>query len=178
MKQLWKKLVRLFHPDLHEQDPEKRKTYELLTQAINGARDRGDMELLELIAKDPQAFILKQDWASVSLDPERGLVEMRALYEHLQAKILELIETLDELRASADYEVFQFAEQDAAVIDSIAAGQREELEQEIGDLQAEAEQVAEQVAGTGWRGAVLKCSRGLQSRRGWNRRRTEVLDYV
>jgi Leucine-rich repeat (LRR) protein len=39
---------------------EKRKTYERLTQAINEARDRGDIELLERIAKDPQAFILKQ----------------------------------------------------------------------------------------------------------------------
>jgi hypothetical protein len=51
LKQLWKKLVRMFHPDRHEQDPEKRKTYELLTQAINEARDRGDIELLQLIAK-------------------------------------------------------------------------------------------------------------------------------
>ena len=25
LKQLWKKLVRMFHPDLHEQDPEKRR---------------------------------------------------------------------------------------------------------------------------------------------------------
>jgi DNA polymerase-3 subunit epsilon len=40
LKQLWKKLVRMFHPDLHEQDPEKRRTYELLTQAINGAKGR------------------------------------------------------------------------------------------------------------------------------------------
>ena len=53
----WKKLVRMFHPDLHEQDPEKRKTYE----------------------------------------------------------------TLDTLRASPDYDVFLFAEKDAAVIDTIAA---------------------------------------------------------
>jgi hypothetical protein len=29
--------------------------------------------LLELIAKDPQAFIRQQGWASVSLDGERGL---------------------------------------------------------------------------------------------------------
>ena len=98
LKQLWKKLVRMFHPDLHEQDPEKRRTYELLTQAINGAKDRGDIELLELIAKDPQAFILKQGWANVSLDAEHGLKELRALYEHLQSRILEMIETLDELR--------------------------------------------------------------------------------
>jgi|GEM_PF-4610944 len=81
----------MFHPDLHEQDPEKRKTYERLTQAIIEARDRGDIALLELIAKDPQAFILKQGWAGVSLDAAQGLKELRSLYEHLQARILEMI---------------------------------------------------------------------------------------
>jgi hypothetical protein len=30
--------------------------------------------LLERIAKDPQAFILKQGWVSVSLDAARGLM--------------------------------------------------------------------------------------------------------
>ena len=63
-------------------------------------------------------------------------MELRALYEHLQVRILELIETLDELRASPDYEVFLFAEKDAAVIDTIAAAQREELEKEIEELKA------------------------------------------
>jgi hypothetical protein len=144
LKQLWKKLVRMFHPDLHEQDPEKRKTYEMLTQAINEARDRGDIELLELIAKDPQAFILKQGWASVSLDGGRGLKELRSLYEHLQARILEMIETLDDLRASAEMEIFREVEQDENVIDRIAAAQREELELEIAELKAEAERVADE----------------------------------
>jgi len=145
LKQLWKKLVRMFHPDFHEHYPEKRKTYELLTQAINEARDRGDMGLLERIAKDPQAFILKQGWASVSFDPERGLKELRSLYEHLQASILEMIETLDELRASPEMEIFREVERDDQAIGRIAAAQREELEQEIGKLKAEAERVAEEV---------------------------------
>jgi len=138
LKQLWKKLVRMFHPDLHEQEPEKRKTYELLTQAINEARDHGDIELLERIAKDPQAFILQQGWASISLDAERGLKELRSLYEHLQARILEMIETLDELRASPEMEIFREVEQDEQVMDRIAAAQREELEQEIAVLEKEA----------------------------------------
>ena len=100
--------------------------------------------MLELIAKDPQAFILKQGWASVSLDRERGLMELRSLYEHLQARILEMIETLDELRVSAEMEIFREVEQDEAVIERITAAQREELEREIGGLQAEAERVAEE----------------------------------
>jgi DNA polymerase III epsilon subunit-like protein len=144
LKQLWKKLVRMFHPDLHEQDPKKRKTYERLTQAINEARDRGDIELLERIAKDPQAFILQQGWASVYLDDDRGLKELRSLYEHLQAKILEIIETLAEVRASAEMEIYREVEKDEKVIDRIAAAQRTELEQEIVTLQAEAEQGAEE----------------------------------
>jgi DNA polymerase-3 subunit epsilon len=145
LKQLWKKLVRMFHPDLHEHDPEKRKTYELLTQAINEARDRGDIELLERIAKDPQAFILKQGWASISLDAERGLKELRSLYEHLQARILAMIETLDELRASAEMEIFREVEQDEQVIDRIAAAQREELEQEIAALEKQARAREEEI---------------------------------
>jgi hypothetical protein len=129
----------MFQPDLHEQDPEKRKTYERLTRAINEARTRkkGDIELLELIAKDPQAFIRQQGWSSVSLDGDHTLMELRSLYEHLQARILKLIETLDTLHASPDYEVFLFAEKDA-VIHIIVVAQREELEQEIEELQAEA----------------------------------------
>ena len=62
-----------------------------------------------------------------------------------EARILELIEILDELRASPDYEVYQFAEKDAAVLDRIAAAQREELEREIGELKAEAERRAAEV---------------------------------
>ena len=150
LKLLWKKLVSMFHPDLHGADPEKRKTYERLTQVINDARDRGDIDLLETIAKDPHAFILKQGWASVSLDVSRGLAELRALYEYLQAKILDLIETLGDLRASPDFEIHQVAEKDGAVIEHIAAEQRDELEKEIEALQAEAERLAaeaEELAG-------------------------------
>jgi cell division protein FtsB len=134
----------MFHPDLHEHDPEKRKTYELLTQAINEARDRGDIELLEEIAKDPQAFFFKQGWASVSLNGDHGLKELRSLYEHLQARILEMIETLDDLRASGDYQVFQAAEKDETLTAQIVSAQREELEQEIAGLETEAECVAEE----------------------------------
>jgi hypothetical protein len=53
-----------------------------------------------------------------------------------------LSNTPDAVRASADYEIFQVAEQDAAVIVCIAAAQRAELEEEIGALKAGAERLA------------------------------------
>ena len=62
-----------------------------------------------------------------------------------KAGILEMIEPLDDLRTSADYQVFQAAEKDETVVAQIVSAQREELEQEIGDLEAEAERVAEEV---------------------------------
>ena len=55
-----------------------------------------------------------------------------------------MIETLDELRASAEFEVFQAAEEDEEVIGRIVSTQRKELEQEIGELKTEAAKVAEE----------------------------------
>lgn len=100
--------------------------------------------MLELIARDPQAFILNQGRASVSLDGERGIKELRALYEYLQARILENIESLDTLRASPEMEIFHEVEHDESVIERVTAAQREEREKEIASLQAKAEPVAEE----------------------------------
>ena len=46
IKSLWKKLVKLFHPDRYADDPEKLETYTKLTAAINEAKDNGDLETL------------------------------------------------------------------------------------------------------------------------------------
>ena len=89
----------------------------------------------------PQAFLVKQGWGSVSRDVPRGLMELRSLYEHLQTRILEMIETLGEVRANSHYEVFRATEEDESVIESIVPAQREGLEKEIGELKLEAERI-------------------------------------
>ena len=55
-----------------------------------------------------------------------------------------MIETLDELRASPELEIFQSSEEDESVIEQIVAAQRKELEEEIAGLKDEAERVAEE----------------------------------
>ncbi len=145
LKDLWKKLVRMFHPDQYEQDPEKRLTYERLTQAINDARDRGDIELLESIAKDPDTFMRRQGWASVDFGGGDGLRELRSLYVHLQSRIFELIEALDDLRGSPDYELHGLAEADPSVIDEVVGAQREELMTEIRNLRFEADRLSSEI---------------------------------
>ncbi len=62
LTQLWKKLVKLYHPDRFANEPEKLDTYHKLTAAINLAKDNGDIETLREIAEDPHGFILRQGW--------------------------------------------------------------------------------------------------------------------
>jgi DNA polymerase-3 subunit epsilon len=42
LARLWKKLVKLYHPDRFAHEPEKLETYGKLTAAINRAKDRGE----------------------------------------------------------------------------------------------------------------------------------------
>ena len=51
---------------------------------------------------------------------------------------------LDDLRASAEFGVFQATGEDEEVIGRIVEEQQQELEKEIGVLKAEAERVAEE----------------------------------
>ncbi len=43
------------------------------------------------------------------------------------------------------YELFQHAERDETVLEQVIGAQREELEQEIGELEAEAAKMAEEI---------------------------------
>ena len=61
-----------------------------------------------------------------------------------QPSDLELIETLDAVRASADYAIYQVVERGEAVIERITAEQRAELEKEIEALKVEAASKAEE----------------------------------
>jgi len=53
LNRLWKKLVKLYHPDRFAHEPDKLETYAKLTSAINQAKDSGDIAVLREIADDP-----------------------------------------------------------------------------------------------------------------------------
>ena len=63
LSRLWKKLVKLYHPDRFANQPDKLETYHKLTSAINRAKDAGDIETLREIAEYPHGLILRQGWA-------------------------------------------------------------------------------------------------------------------
>lgn len=147
LKQLYRQLVRLYHPDRFAHDPEQQARYVLLMQAINQARDRGDIAQLREIAADPNTFLARQgiggglDFSDQSDDVER----LRQLYEGLQMRILSVLEDLEQLRESEDYRLYQHSQEHPEVLDTIAERQAEAIQAEIAALDAQACELAAEI---------------------------------
>jgi DNA polymerase-3 subunit epsilon len=145
LTQLWKKLVKLYHPDRFANEPDKLETYHKLTAAINQAKDTGDIELLREIAEDPHGFILRQGWANLDFKDVEELAQLKRLHETLQKEIAEVTESLKELRASPDYELCQLAGQKPGVLDELAAERAKQLEIENAELEKQADVLAKEI---------------------------------
>ena len=145
LTRLWKKLVKLYHPDRFANEPDKLETYVKLTAAINRAKDNGDMATLREIAEDPHGFILRQGWASLDFSDEAELRQLRRLYDTLQLEVIVVLESLNRLRESPDYELCQLSEKKPAVLEELAVQRAKLLEKECKDLEGEANRLAEAV---------------------------------
>ena len=145
LTRLWKKLVKLYHPDRFANEPDKLEAYHKLTAAINRAKDSGDIETLREIAEDPQGFMLRQGWASLDFGDAEELAQLRRLHETLQKEIATVTESLKQLRESPDYELCQLSEQKPGVLDELAAERAKQLEAEIVELEKQAEQLASEI---------------------------------
>jgi DNA polymerase-3 subunit epsilon len=77
LTQLWKKLVKLYHPDRFANQPDKQETYNKLTAAINQAKDNGDIETLCEIAEDPEGFLFRKGWATLDFSDKAELTQLR-----------------------------------------------------------------------------------------------------
>ena len=151
---LWKKLVKLYHPDRFANEPDKLETYQRLTAAINHAKDNGDIEMLREIAEDPEGFLFRKGWATLDFGDKEELTQLRRLYETLQAEIKVVAEALKQLRASPDYELCQLAEQKPGILDELAAERAKQLEIENAELEKEAERLAKEIKKLGGKSAA------------------------
>ena len=147
MQGIWRKLVRMFHPDRCMDDPEKRRAHEWLTAEINQARDRGDIQRLREIAQNPDAFLSKHGMAALSQDDSSDVRRLRTLLNALQQRILETLETLNILREAPGYELHQRMQQDSAFFATTVAQHQAALEAEMAQLEAEAARLAEEIEG-------------------------------
>ena len=149
LNRLWRKLVKLYHPDRFAHEPDKLATYEKLTAAINRAKDSGDIAALREIADDPHGFILRQGWATLDFSEDVEQTQLRRLYETLQLEIVSVLEALGRLRASPEYELCRISEQKAGVLDELAAERAKLLEKETAELEEQANRFATEIAELG-----------------------------
>ena len=142
---LWRKLVRLYHPDRHAKDPEKQQLFDLVMQAINQARDNGDVTVLREIANDPDSFVRRQGWGSLDTDDDDDLDRLQEIYDALQTRIDIQLDRLKELHGSATFDLCQQVEATPGLLHEIAEEQQTTLDDEIAELGAEARQLAEEI---------------------------------
>jgi DNA polymerase-3 subunit epsilon len=146
LKTLFRKLVGLYHPDRFAHQSEKQEIYKRLAQEIIQARDRGDIERLREIANDPNGFLLCLGVSHLDLDDYAELATLRQLYVTLQERILNLLDELEQLRASGDYELFTLSRERPEFLQEIADQQAGQIAAEIAELEVEAAQLAEEIA--------------------------------
>ena len=148
LKTLWRKLVRLFHPDRPGRfgnDPKKRAAFEWLTGEINQARDRGNVERLREIANDSNGFMLRQGYDRLDFTESVELVHLRRLLDTLQERILAVLEALNDLREDPRYELHTLVTQQPELLDDVAAKHAVAIEREITILSGEAERLAQEI---------------------------------
>jgi DNA polymerase III epsilon subunit-like protein len=152
---LWRKLVKLFHPDRFASEPEKKAAFEKLTAAINQARDEGNIELLREIADDPDGFMLRQGWGALNLTEEVEIKALHKLYASLQLEIVNLLEMLNQLHESPEHELLTLSQKKPQLIEEVAAQQRKAISDEIAALNEEAARLQREIdelsgAGDSW----------------------------
>lgn len=146
VSQLCRKLVKLFHPDRFAHEPEKQETYHKLAAAIDHAKDHGDLATLRRIADDPHGFILRQGWAALDFGEEREIAQLHRLWESLEIEIICLLEAINQLKESPDYELHRLTTQTPAFFDETVNRHIKNLEKELALLESEAEGLAREMA--------------------------------
>jgi len=91
-------------------------------------------------------FLSALGWATLDFSDEVELAQLRRLNETLQLEIISVLEALNRLRESADYELCQLSDRKPAMLGELAAERAKLLEQESVELEKRAGQLAEEIA--------------------------------
>ena len=146
LKVLFKKLVRLYHPDRFANQPDKISTYEQLTSAINQAREHGDIARLREIANDPHGFILRKGWASLDFNDATEVKALGRLLDTLRIEIVTVMDSLNDLHDSPEFELYQLSAHKPSLLDEVASRQALAIDAEIAELESRAAELNAEIA--------------------------------
>ena len=137
LKLLWRKLVRLYHPDRLGDDPARQAIHARLTTEINRARDAGDLATLKAIAADPEGFVASRGWGSSTSPARSDANGLRQLHDGLLKQTAEVRAALERFRATDECILHVFLLEHPEDFDSIVTEYREDLEKAIASLHEE-----------------------------------------
>ena len=145
IKDGYRKLAILFHPDKNPDDPKRARLFEKISQA----KENNNLDEIEGILKDPETFALCNE-----PDLESGLgssaVKYSNILDMLNDKILMCIEDLEILKKTPEYEMAGMVEKNPEFLEEIIEVQKNELNTKIlemeereSDLELEIEEIKE-----------------------------------
>ena len=97
------------------------------------------------IAEDPHGFILRQGWAALDFREEDQIAQLRRLWESIELEIIRVLEAVNALRESPDFELHRLTERTPEFFDETVSRHIESLETEVAALQREAEKLAGEI---------------------------------
>ena len=112
---------------------------------INRAKEDGDLETLEEIAADPEAYARSQGLGNLDLSDRDEAESLRSLWESLQVETIHVFEAIDSLKQSPDYELSILSEEEDSYFERIVEKQQKELQREIDELSVESDKLGQEI---------------------------------
>ena len=143
-KDIYRKLMTLYHPDKFREDEEKREQYEHLSRLINDAKKNSDIKKLREIANYPERF-LEGSLNMSDFSAETDIHRLKRLLETLRAETISIIDQTNKLKESPDYEMALMCEAKPEVLDQVIEKQKEGLRSEIKEMEDQVSQLGQEI---------------------------------
>lgn len=145
LKMLSRKLTSLYHPDRFMNDDIRQAAYAKLMAEINCAREAGNIARLREIANDPEGFMARQGWGFVAFDDNDSVDQLKHLYETLEGEIISILESIEALHGSNDFELYQLVSAQPEFLEQLVNEQSQEIEAENAALTAELARLEDEI---------------------------------
>jgi hypothetical protein len=89
---------------------------------------------------------MRQGWQSLDFSEEKEIQQLRSLYETLQLEIFNVMEALNQLKESPDFELCLLSVRSPGMLGEIIAERSKLLEKETAELETQADKLAHEIA--------------------------------
>jgi hypothetical protein len=145
LKDIYRKLVKIYHPDLHGTNSAKAMAYGRLMAIITAAKENGDIDLLREISRDPRQFMENNNLGQFEIDVEEEVETLLRLYDSIQYRIIEIISSTEDLRSDSSYALYQLCMRRPDYIRDVADKYEKDIVKECDELKLEADRLSREI---------------------------------